>query len=288
MISVIICSNNPKLLSKVSVNIQTTIGVPYELIAIDNRNTYKGICQVYNEAAEKAKFDYLCFVHEDVIFHSAFWGKEICWLLSKNDIGLVGISGAVYKSQYPATWSACDASLYRTNSIQHFKEQSMPIYNYINPAKEAFSEVVLIDGVFMTTRKSIWSENKFDAFNFRGFHCYDLDWSFTIRKHYKVIVSHKILLEHFSEGDFNQEWLYASLLLHRKWKNLLPLHSEYLSTEVISKSNYIAISSILNVLLKHRGFKLLVTKNYLKLILLFWKQNNLKFSKSVLHYLLEV
>ena len=67
MISVIVCSIQPKWLADLKENIESNIGVEYQLIAVDNRLEKKGICQVYNEAANEAKFNIVCFIHEDVL-----------------------------------------------------------------------------------------------------------------------------------------------------------------------------------------------------------------------------
>ena len=74
MISVLICSIDTELLNNVRTNIAETIGVPFEILYLDNRNEKKGICQVYNELAERARFPYLCFLHEDVILNANDWG----------------------------------------------------------------------------------------------------------------------------------------------------------------------------------------------------------------------
>ena len=77
MISIIICSVNNDYLQNIKNNIAETIGTEYEIIAYDNRHTNHVICHVYNLCAAKAKFPYLCFVHEDVELLSKDWGKEL-------------------------------------------------------------------------------------------------------------------------------------------------------------------------------------------------------------------
>jgi hypothetical protein len=286
MISVIICSVNPIQLQEVSQNISETIGLPYELIAVDNRNSVRGICSVYNEAAENAKYNYLCFVHEDVKFHTKGWGEELIQLLSDKSIGLVGVSGTVYKSVYPSTWSACDTSFYRTNCLQHFKAKQEPIIMYSNPNNSSYCETVLVDGVFMATREEIWANNQFDESNFKGFHGYDLDWSYSIRKNYKVIVTYKILIEHFSEGVLSKDWIKSSLLLHNKWKYWLPFSAEKLQPINIRFSNFLSIQNWLSVLLLFKGFTPFVVKSYFTLIFRYTFYNRLRFTKKVFLYLL--
>ena len=74
MISIVICSISPERLQQVIQNIQDTIGVEYEIIAINNREKCWPIARAYNEGARKARYSNLFFVHEDVKFHSQNWG----------------------------------------------------------------------------------------------------------------------------------------------------------------------------------------------------------------------
>lgn len=285
MITVIICSVNPDYLSKLQVNIAATIGVPYELLAIDNRNSNKGICKVYNEAAAAAQYELLCFIHEDVLLHSKDWGLVLADVLSNQLAGVVGVSGTIYKSRYPASWVACRLGYYRINTLQHFRNKPGPVRSVVNPANETESEVVVVDGVFMACRKATWQDNPFDEKMLNGFHGYDLDWSISIGTKFQVVVTHRILLEHFSEGSFTREWINASFALHQKWKSSLPrnlLHrqkSDHLS-------DYMACSFVLRQLLNRGGSKKNVLRYFLPCLLLYFRYNRFKYTKTVLKYVL--
>ena len=286
MISVIICSANTELLEQLKANIGVTIGVPFEIIAIDNNIAKKSISAVYNEAAETAKFNCLCFLHEDIIIHTKGWGEKLFQLLADERIGLVGVSGAIYKSKYAGTWASCDKTLYRTHSIQRFKGLSEPVITSINPDNGAYAEVIVIDGVFMVTRKNVFDEIKFDEHYFTGFHAYDLDYSFQVGARYKVIVTFEILLEHFSAGQLNKQWLEASNLLHQKWKKLLPVSSLTIDKNAASVSDYLACSLVLMITIKHGGSKLAVIKHYLRLMTIFFRYNRLRHTRVAAEYLI--
>lgn len=62
MLSIIISSYQPQFYSALEKNIAETIGIPYEIIKIDNPNLM-GICEAYNKGASLSKYDYLLFVH---------------------------------------------------------------------------------------------------------------------------------------------------------------------------------------------------------------------------------
>ena len=85
MISIIICSRNLGIDPKLSTNITSTIGCEYELIVIDNSQNKYSIFQAYNIGIEKSTSEIICFVHEDVLFHSKDWGKKLIEIFFKSD-----------------------------------------------------------------------------------------------------------------------------------------------------------------------------------------------------------
>lgn len=217
MISIIICSIKPSLLNQLTKNIADTIGVEYEILAYDNRQTNWGITKVYNYCAEKAKYPYLVFCHEDILFHTKNWGIELINVLKKNEIGLVGICGATYKSPAPASWVSIPTSYYRSNlKNSKFKNNSK------------FSEVAVIDGLFISVKKLDWKNNKFNEQLIKGFHIYDIDYSLAFHNK-KNVVLNTIEVEHFSEGNFNRQWFFDSLNYYKHKKKDFPIFTKKFS-----------------------------------------------------------
>ena len=284
MISVVICSINKILLRNISKNIAESIGVPYEILIEDNSSGKRSIASVYNDLGSKAKYDIICFIHEDVIIHTQNWGNSVVKLLADKKIGLIGVSGTIYKSKYPGTWSACDSTFYRTHSIQHFSNSDKPVTTNINPDNVTYTKVAVIDGVFMVTTKYVFNEHAFDEKLFKGFHGYDIDYSMQVGKNYNIIVSYGLLLEHLSEGKLTNEWLRDSIILHKKWKNRLPINFFDLNKHDINLNDYLSVKLILLVSLKFKANRRIVLLNYFRLIFLFKKYNGFEFSKSVLKY----
>jgi len=286
LISIIVCSINKELLRQLKTNIADTIGTPFELIAIDNNIEKKSICAVYNEGAEKAKHACLCFLHEDVIIHSKDWGVPLTALLSDEQIGLVGVSGAVYKSRYPGTWSACDPGLYRTHSIQHFENRAEAKEININPEGKNWSEVAVIDGVFMATTKKVFENFRFDDELLKGFHGYDIDYSLQVGSKYKVVVTYRIFLAHFSSGNLNKEWLKYSLLVHEKWKKKLPKSVVDIDTNSKQISDYLSNQCVINVAMLDRQKWWLVMSVFCRMVLKYYQFNKLKYSRQVALFLI--
>jgi hypothetical protein len=225
MISIVIASINEQLLKKIKENIKSTVGVPYEIIAINNLNTGKGICQVYNEASNIAKYEYICFVHEDVSFKTINWGINVIEHLKEQNTGLIGIAGSTYRSLIPSGWFTpfeFGTSDWRLSIYQGKKNETDTLFEFINPLNEKASEVICLDGVFLCTKKLILEKHKFDENLIKGFHGYDIDFSLNVLTSYKVKVIYNIHLEHFSTGEFKNAWLREIDKVQRKWEDLLP------------------------------------------------------------------
>ena len=204
-----------------------TIGVEYESIVFDNRDKKYGICKVYNEAAKQAKGDYLCFVHEDVIIEANKWGKELIKFAEhNNDCGVIGIAGGKYANRNFIDWNVSERSVkvydpWGSNK-QHNLSKSDLILKYSNPNNELFSKAVCLDGVFLFVKKSIWENNKFDEETFKGFHCYDADFSFSISQKYQNHVYFGMDIYHFSCGNKEKSFCENIYLFQKKWKGKLP------------------------------------------------------------------
>ena len=254
MLSIIICSVNPEQLSQIIYDITETVGIPHEIIAIDNRENPRGIAAVYNEGTKKARYGHLCFVHEDVVFKSQDWGKKSIEILNDPAIGLLGIAGGGYKSLAPSGWY-CEELENPLKSFQYiiqgykFQEKKDLYVNH-NPLNENISEVVAIDGVWFCTRKEIAEKYPFDEKLLKKFHGYDIDFSLNVRKEYKVMVTYEVLIKHNSEGSFNKEWLDDILKIHKKWNASLPAYLPQVSEKEIFDTEKRAFKNIIDLMFK--------------------------------------
>ena len=188
MISIIISSANAEQLKQVSENITATIGVPFEIIAVDNSNGQQGICAVYNQGIRQAQYDILCFMHEDVIIKTDNWGPILKNILNENNqIGLLGVVGGGYKPFTPSTWNGLGIYNTFSNIIQSYKRADKePYHDFRNPDNVKVVPVACVDGVWLATTSHVAAKFKFDEDTFHGFHAYDLDYSIAIGQQYKV------------------------------------------------------------------------------------------------------
>lgn len=227
MISIIISSANAAQLEQVTENITATIGVPFEIIAIDNSKGQLGICAVYNQGIGRAKYGILCFMHEDIIIKTDNWGAILKSIFDNNaDIGLLGVVGGSYKPFTPSTWGGLGVFNTFSNIIQSYKYTDKPPYHdFRNPDNVKIAPVACVDGVWLATTNKIAAGFKFDEDTFKGFHAYDLDYSIAIGQQYKVCVTYEILLNHLSEGGYDRAWMEDTLKLHEKWQDVLPINT---------------------------------------------------------------
>nr|MCR4619755.1 glycosyltransferase family protein [Paludibacteraceae bacterium] len=99
MISFIVCSVSKERSEALHQNLLSKIGDSFEFISIDNGVSPRSIASVYNDGASKARGNVLCFVHEDVAFHSGGWGKTIEEKALEENCGVIGFIGSWYKSK---------------------------------------------------------------------------------------------------------------------------------------------------------------------------------------------
>ena len=265
MLSLIICSKNNSDLQAVSQQVAQTIGIPHEIIAIDNSNARYGICEAYNQGASQSRYEYLCFMHEDMCFHSDDWGVRVVEALQNPDVGLLGIMGSTAKTKAPSGWSlATDLGLTRLNFIQWFaggeSRQSL-----INPAGGSLAEVVTLDGCWLCTRKDVWLKIPFDQETFRNFHFYDLDYALRVFKAgYKVCVLYGVKIEHLSLGNFNGQWIKEALVFQKKWRGQLPVHLPTIRKGDLRETEFRTQKKFTQLLIKNKADKPLVFSHLLR------------------------
>ncbi|RYZ29584.1 MAG: hypothetical protein EOO10_05855 [Chitinophagaceae bacterium] len=225
MVSIVVSSYKEQYFTSFETNVGKTIGLPYEIIKIDNPGLM-GICEAYNKGARMAKYEILCFAHEDIEMVTPDWGRIIQRYFEQDtNLGVVGIAGSQYKSFAPSGWQpGMGDDFIHCNLLQAYtySEKDTELI-YMNPSKEKFPKVVCVDGVWFCTKKSIVLEHPFDEDTFQNFHCYDLDFSLSLFGKYDLRVTYDVLLKHYSEGNYgNPLWVEESIKLYRKWQHKAP------------------------------------------------------------------
>lgn len=251
MISVVICSAQAARLQAVASNIASSIGVEYELIAVDNSVEGRGLCEVYNEGASRATHEFICFVHEDVEFLSVGWGaRALSHFSADAELAMIGLAGSRYKPSVPSGWHGGDADDLCIN-VQHGASRDAATLAFAKPQANAAMNcipVVALDGVWMFVRRSVWAAVRFDE-RLRGFHFYDVDFSLRVAQFGKVAVVFDIDLLHFSLGSFREAWVLHALAYAAAPPFPVPLHIESVMNSVqIRRKEALAVRYYLRLL----------------------------------------
>jgi hypothetical protein len=223
MFSILICSVNSANLDKIKLNIRETIGHVYELLVWDNQVDPKPITEVYNLLATRAQYPYWCFIHEDIRFQTNEWAVNLLMAFEQHtETGLIGIAGSKYKSLTPSGWSTGIPD-YDYCNFFHQDKNGKTKHFYNNPSRSVFEPVVNVDGVFIAIRREVWQTAQFNDRLLRGFHCYDIDFSFHVMKNWKAAVLFNLDILHYTQGgNFGKVWLADTLKWHKEYSALLP------------------------------------------------------------------
>lgn len=202
MISIIISSYLPQYFSALEKNIAETVGVPYEIIKIDNPRLM-GICEAYNKGATKSQYDYLLFTHEDILFKTDSWGEKLINHLDQKNTGIIGLAGSSYIPSAPSSWTVSEK--YNVVNLLQGNKENLE-YFPIQTTKEKRNKVFAVDGVFLGIKKEDYIDFRFNENLLKGFHGYDLDFSLRVSKKLQNYVVDDILIQHFSGGNLNKFW----------------------------------------------------------------------------------
>lgn len=228
MISLIVCCRNSSVAASLSENVAQTIGTQYEWVVVDNTDNKYSIFEAYNLGVARSHGDLLCFMHDDLCFHTHEWGKVATERFQQDDqLGLMGFAGAHFLPNVPMYWYSSpfisEHNLTNDNGqvLERFKD-----YRYV----DGLAEVVAVDGFCFFVRRSLFDTVRFDDRTYKGFHAYDMDICMQVQKGgYKVCVCDEITIEHFWSESGAKTKAGVDLfernleLFRQKWQHQLPI-----------------------------------------------------------------
>ncbi len=225
-ISIIVCARSSQFSAGLQKNVADTIGVDYEWVVVDNSRNEYTIFTAYNEGVKRAKGEVLCFMHDDILFHTQDWGRKVVAHLEDKSVGLIGAVGGHYFPNCPASWWSAECKsgqvIERVKRGGAYEKRASCWHNYRKKEQKTI-EVVSVDGLFFCIPAYLFKDIAFDEVTYSGFHCYDADICMQIhRLGKKVEVAFDILIEHFSEGNMNYDFFLTKKVWYHKWKKDLP------------------------------------------------------------------
>jgi len=167
---------------------------------------YDSICKAYNEVIEESENDLIVLCHNDINILTNNWGIIINDIFDRHEE--LAIIGNVGSNKFDGEGWLGKNAVALGCLIQNYKLQaksnSLLIFSpqFIN---DDYVRSTTIDGMFIAFKKSRIKE-RFDE-NIEGFHYYDICFALdNYLKNVVVGVTCKLLIEHNSEGFFNQQW----------------------------------------------------------------------------------
>lgn len=264
MISIVVCSIKKELFKYLGENIKRTIGlVGFELIKIDNTIEKLSIAKAYNKGLSQARNEIVVFVHEDVIFHTQGWGRILLHHFEANPrAGLIGVAGTKLKLRAPSTLYDPKGEFYVVNILQWAQNKKIKHDSFgWKDTSDVIQEIVAADGVLLALRKV--EGVRFDE-RIKGFHGYDLAISLSYRiRGWSVFAVNDLLIEHFSIGTINKDWVKAIERLYHLYHKQLPQNltaeTDLRLLEILAFERFIKLCLTLGE--KKTGFR-----NYLRLL----------------------
>lgn len=222
-ISCIICSRNRDISARLRENISETINHDYEIVIIDNSKQQYSIFSAYNEGVRRAKGDILCFMHEDILFHSNNWGEEVCKRFTDASVGIIGVLGTQFLPDTPSAWwwTGCRVGYV----LQSLNGDIGTNNTYVNgDPVNTDVDAVVVDGLWFCVRKELFDKISFDEVTFKSFHCYDHDICMqALQQGKRIIIDHNIVIEHASLGNVGKEFISQLHLFYDKWEKSFPI-----------------------------------------------------------------
>ncbi len=240
MISIIVCSTHKKIDKHLEMNVRTTIGdVVYEFVWIDNSDNKYTICHAYNEGVKRARYPYLCFMHEDIVYHTNDWGVMAINAMSNQTVGLLGVQGCTYFDESTIYWTM--SGFKKANTILPWRSDKIKEDDFSIPG----NDVVMVDGMWMFTCRKFFDEIHWDEHTYQGFHMYDMDLCMQIiNRGMKIRLLDELWIQHNSYGNWNTDFFKGCQVFHEKWDNYLPVSVMPITEDIKKRARKAAMCTI--------------------------------------------
>ena len=195
-----------------------------EILQFVNKGEYS-LTEIYNKGLKEAKNDIVVFSHDDIILDDKdIWGKKILQHFNNSDFGIIGKAGTTSLTKSGRWW---DEPHFMVGEVWHQQtdHDTGKIKRWENKYSGNFGnriiETIIIDGLFFAVHKRRLKKH-FDE-DFKGFHFYDIDFSFANHlAGVKIGVVFNFGITHKSIGITNQQWEINRAKFVSKWNNFLP------------------------------------------------------------------
>jgi hypothetical protein len=206
--SIICAYDNTKKLNSYLIQSLSKQTSEYELLTVDNTaGNFTKASNILNKTGERAKYDYIMFVHQDIFLGSIDWLENVLKELPK--LPRLGAAGVAGKSKEGAFASVSHGS---PPFFAGGKRLSKP------------AKVQTLDGCLIIVPKKIFKRISFDESTIEGWYLYAVDYCLDLtRRGYNIyVLPDQVYHESTGPGD---ERLYEKTL-----KNILEKHKKEIDT----------------------------------------------------------
>ena len=205
MFSVIICSVDPAKFAQIQRHYQQLFGnQPHELIGIHDA---KSLTEGYNRGVASAKGEFIIFCHDDIefILPKDWLGRLKNHLGQFDIVGLAGTTRLMYSMWIYAGPPYIFGQVAHPAGVPDWPEPyRLMVFSTPGPV---VSGIQALDGLFIAVRREVLDKIKFDEKTFDGFHCYDIDFTFSAHlAGYRLAVACDLPIIHQSVGNLNEDW----------------------------------------------------------------------------------
>jgi tetratricopeptide (TPR) repeat protein len=200
LVTIVVCSiDDAKHARAADLYRRLYTGLPHEIVVIRDA---RSLAEAYNRAIATSSGDIVVLSHDDIDILADDFAARLQHHLQCFDV--VGVIGAT-RMDGPA-WGWSGHPNLRGWITHHAPGAREWFVDIVAPCC-VDDKIVVLDGVFLAGRRSVFEAVRFDAETFDGFHLYDVDWSYcAAMAGFRVAVAGDLLLVHESRGSFDPEW----------------------------------------------------------------------------------
>jgi GT2 family glycosyltransferase len=191
----------------------------YQIILDVIDQNKKGLTEIMEDRLHNSiRSDYIIFIHDDLEIHDSFIFEKLVLAHQKYDI--VGIAGATsqdYSKQgIPPVWHLSRTTAEDSRGIvSHYipKGFANAPESHVNSVffGPTPAEVVVIDGLFMSFKKSSFKNKKLEFDKDFSFHFYDMNLCISAVENNLKIGVYPIFCIHYGLGEYHSDPLWHSL-----------------------------------------------------------------------------
>lgn len=182
-------------------------------------NNHMGLPHIYNKGIDETSHEnYLVFIHDDVWIDDYHFSRRI--IEGLNVFNIIGVAGNKRRVAQQPAWAFIDTKFtwdQKSNlsgSVAHGKHPFGNI-SFFGPTSES---CLLLDGVFLATKKETLMRDHIQFDTQFDFHLYDMDFCRSAEKNKLSMGTWPIALTHQSGGHFGTEvWQKSYLAYLKKW-----------------------------------------------------------------------